>query len=117
VGLDELSDQLWIAVVESVRTWDRDGLNVGQYPQTGRIRGLDKRVTQTGDHQCRNDKMVKPFQGRVSSHRTELRRASKYAESTRAASIHEHPAGFGGGTGFSRDDQPSSLVRETNERH
>ena len=27
VGLDELSDQLWIAVVESVRTGDRDGFN------------------------------------------------------------------------------------------
>jgi hypothetical protein len=80
VGLDELSDQLWIAVVESVRTWDRDGFNVGQHPQTRRIGDLDEWITQTGDHQCRNDEMVKPFQGWLASHRPEQRQASKHPE-------------------------------------
>ena len=47
--------------IESVRTGDRDGFNMGQNPQTGRIGDLDEGIMETGDHQCRNDEVVKPF--------------------------------------------------------
>ena len=45
VRLDELSDQLWIAVVQGVRTGDGDCIDVRQHGQTRSIGDPDERIT------------------------------------------------------------------------
>src|SRR4029450_2853182 len=72
-GVDELSDKLRMAVVGGVRAGDGNYVEVRHCGQTGGIGDADKRVTQTGDHQRRRDKMRKTFQRRRASQRLDQR--------------------------------------------
>src|SRR5215203_2454454 len=80
LGLDELSDQLRIAVVESVRTGDGDSIDVRQPSKARSVGNPYKWITQPDDHQRGNDEVVQAFQRRVASHRPEQRQASQSPE-------------------------------------
>jgi hypothetical protein len=56
VSPNELSDQLRIAVVKGVGARHADYVNVRHHSEARRIRNPDEWITQTGDHQGRNDK-------------------------------------------------------------
>src|SRR6185312_2545337 len=77
IGLDELSDQLRIAVVEGMRARDGNDVEVRHDCQAGGIGNPNKWITQTGNHQRRSNEMRKTFQRRIASHRPEQRQASK----------------------------------------